>query len=182
MRDEEFVVTKGVYEDIEELTALYDDLNDTMQKGINYPGWIKHVYPVRETAAEGIEAKTLYVLRDGSRIAGTIILNNMQPEPYKKLKWNIIAKDDEILVVHTLAVHAEYLGRGIGRRLLEFTDHFAAGNNIKAIRLDTFKNNLPAIKLYEKCGYGLVGEVDLELNVPGLDMFKCYEKAVKPKM
>jgi hypothetical protein len=39
--------------DLSKVVKLYNDLHDALAKGINYPGWIKHVYPNAETAAEG---------------------------------------------------------------------------------------------------------------------------------
>ncbi|BCJ94458.1 hypothetical protein acsn021_20270 [Anaerocolumna cellulosilytica] len=35
------VIEKGNESDIEELALLYDELNDYLAKGINYPGWKK---------------------------------------------------------------------------------------------------------------------------------------------
>ena len=41
-----------------------------------------------------------------------------------------------------------------------------------------FENNLPAISLYEKCGFEYIDTVDLGLGNYGLNWFKLYEKVV----
>ena len=48
-------IVLGKKSDINELEALYNDLNDALEKGVNYPGWKKGVYPVRSDAEKGIE-------------------------------------------------------------------------------------------------------------------------------
>ena len=83
----------GKEQDIDELENLYNTLNDHLAENINYPGWLKGIYPIREDAEKGIEEGCLYVARVEGKIAGTIIL------------------------------------------------------------LDVYEKNIPAIHLYEKCGY-----------------------------
>lgn len=178
MRTSQLVVAEGKSADLPKIISLYNELHDALEKGVNYPLWKKHVYPNEETAVEGIATETLYVIKDEERIVGSIILNHCQYEAYGKLKWAVDAENNEIIVVHTLAVHPNYFKCGIARMLMQFAEEYAFKKNMKAIRLDVSVNNLPAIKLYEKCKYNLVGEVDLGLNIPGLELFKCYEKAI----
>lgn len=57
-------------------------------------------------------------------------------------------------------------------------------NNLFVVRHDdkiagyVYENNLPAISLYEKCGFKYIDTVDLGLGNYGLDWFKLYEKVV----
>ncbi len=55
-------IEKGCLNDINELECLYNDLNDYLETHINFPGWKKGVYPVKETALKGIEEGNLLVL------------------------------------------------------------------------------------------------------------------------
>ena len=48
-------IRKGLISDIDNLENLYNNLNDYLEANINYPGWIKHVYPIKESAIKGIE-------------------------------------------------------------------------------------------------------------------------------
>ena len=74
------IIELGKINDIDELEQLYDDLNDYLAKGVNYPGWLKGVYPVRQNAALGIGNSNLYVAKHNEKIVGSIILNH-EPEP-----------------------------------------------------------------------------------------------------
>ena len=54
-----FIIEPGSLADIDELERLYDELNDHLSATINYPGWIKGIYPVRENAAAGVDDNSL---------------------------------------------------------------------------------------------------------------------------
>lgn len=169
------MIEKGTIKDADELDELYDDLNDYLSTHINYPGWIKNVYPVRQTATDGIESDSLFVFRVGSRIAGSIILNHRPEEAYHKVKWMIQDDYENILVIHTLVVHPLFLQKGIGEKLLSFTKEYGITKGIKSIRLDVSVDNLPAISLYEKMGYQYIATVDLGLEYEHLRWFRLYE-------
>lgn len=62
--------------------------------------------------------------------------------------------------------------------MLGFADEYAKDNKIKAIRLDVYEKNTPAISLYEKCQYKYVDTVSLGLEEYGLNWFKLYEKLI----
>lgn len=73
-------IENGTINDIDELEKLYNKINDYLTSGINYPGWLKGVYPIRETAETGIKENNLFVLRVEDKIIGSIILNHKQEE------------------------------------------------------------------------------------------------------
>lgn len=169
-------IRKGIKSDIEQLAQLYDDLNDHLNNNINYPGWIKGVYPVCEDAVNGISNENLYVAEQNNKIVGSIILSHKPESAYHKVKWNIDSAYSDVFVVHTFVVHPSYLKLGIGTQLLDFATQLSIIEHIKSIRLDVYENNIPAIKLYEKCGFQYVDAVDLGLGAYGLDRFMLYEK------
>jgi len=172
-------IETGTMNDIDELEKLYNDLNEYLQLEINYPGWIKGVYPVRETAETGIKEENLFILRVGGRIAGAIILNHKQEEAYNQVVWGLEADDCQIIVIHTLVIHPEYMKHGISQKLMNFAKEYSMQNAIKSIRLDVAIQNMPAISLYEKCGYKYIGTVDLGLPYEHLKWFKLYELVLK---
>ena len=47
---------------------------------------------------------------------------------------------------------------------------------MRALRLDVFEENAPAIALYEKKGFERRPRVDLGLGIPGLKWFYLCEK------
>ncbi len=172
------VIESGISADIDELEMLYDDLNDYLSATINYPGWIKGVYPIRENAVTGIQNNNLFVVRHKGKIVGSIILDHQPEEAYHGVKWKLDADYSSIFVVRTFVVHPSYLKIGIGRTLIDFSFELAQKSGMKSIRLDVYEKNIPAIFLYEKCGFEYIDTVDLGLGNYGLDWFKLYEKVI----
>ncbi len=170
-----YKIEVGTMNDVLELEKLYDDLNDYFLNGFNYPGWLKGVYPIRETAETGIKEENLFALKINNIIAGSIILNHKPEEAYKQVSWGVEAENNEIIVVHTLAVHPDFLKQGIANKLMDFAKEYAIQKNAKAIRLDVSIHNTPAIALYEKLSYKYIGTVDLGLGYEHLVWFKLYE-------
>ncbi len=169
-------IVKGTKCDIEKIESLYNDLNDYLAIRINYPGWIKGIYPIREDAVLGIEEGNLYVIKEGNIIAGSIILRHTPEKAYSKADWGVELDYNDISVVYTLVVHPDYLKKGIGRRLIEFAIQYSKELNMKAIRLDVFEKNIPAISLYKKYGFQYIDTVDLGYGNYGLDRFELYQK------
>lgn len=168
----------GKASDVDELSQLYDDLNDYLEKNGNFPGWKKGIYPVREQAADGVKNGTLFVARDNGKIAGSVILNHEPEEAYHKAKWDFESDYSDVIVIHTLAVHPDYLKHGVGKALMDFAIVHSTQSEARSIRLDVYEENAPAIRLYEKYGFKYVDTVDLGLREYGLDWFKLYEKAL----
>jgi ribosomal protein S18 acetylase RimI-like enzyme len=173
-----FIFELGTEQDIDELGQMYDTINDYLTEGINYPGWKKGIYPVRETAVEGIEKKQLNVLRDNGKIAGSVILSHVPEHGYDGAAWNFKGGYCEILVLYTLTIHPQYHRQGIGTILMNNVIDVAYKNGIKSLRLDVYEKNTPAVGLYEKCGFEYIGKVDLGYHVYGLDWFLLYEKVM----
>lgn len=166
----------GKVNDIDELGKLYDDLNDYLAKGVNYPGWKKGIYPVRQDAADGIKNGNLFVARHEGKIVGSIILSHVPEPAYHQAKWQIESDYSDVFVVYTFAVHPDYMKCGVGKALMDFAEEQAVKSDVKSIRLDVYEGNMPAIRLYEKCGFKYIGTVDLGLCNYGLDWFRLYEK------
>jgi len=174
----DYIIEMGTTINIDELENLYNSINAYFELGTNYPGWAKGLYPIRETAVNGIQNDCLFVLKINNEIAGSIILNHEPETAYAQVTWGIEADYKDVIVIHTLVVHPKYLKNGVGEKLMKFAKEYSIVQRIKTIRLDVSIHNTPAISLYEKCGYNYVETVDLGLNVPGLVWFKLYEFAL----
>ena len=88
-----FIIEPGTSADIDELEKLYNELNDYLAATINYPGWIKGIYPIREDAVAGVNDNMLYVARIDGRIAGSVILNHQPEKAYENVKWKMELDD-----------------------------------------------------------------------------------------
>lgn len=169
-------IEQGTDADLDAAVQLYNDLHTVLETGVNYPGWIRDVYPIREDAATGIAERSLFVARIGDRIVGSIILNHKPEQGYDSARWNYDGDYSSVLVIHTLVVHPSFVKRGIGAQLMSFAECWGKRNHMKAIRLDVYENNVPATTLYEHCGYQYIQSVDLGFGHYGLDLFRLYEK------
>ena len=172
-------VEVATFDDLDELEKLYDDLNDYLDSGINYSGWKKDVYPVRETASDAIEIESLFVIKRNKEIAGTLILNHKQDQAYEGAKWSSNLSDREVMVVHTLAISPKYMKQGIALKLMKFVKDYSEKLGMKSIRLDVSVENTPAIELYEKLGYVYIDTVDLGLKDLNRIWFRLYEYNLK---
>ena len=47
---------------------------------------------------------------------------------------------------------------------------------MKAIRLDVYEKNIPAIRLYERTGFEYIDTVDLGYSMYGLDLYQLYQR------
>ena len=164
--------------DIDEIERLYNDLNDYLAVHENGPRWKNGVYPLREHAEEALSNGTLYVAEKKKKIAGTVVYSREQGDVYRQISWQI-AFDVPVIVICKLAVHPDYLGCGVAKSLLNYATLLGKEQGIKAIRLDTYEENFPAIKLYETCGFKYMGRIDLGLEkIYGLKWYKVYEKLI----
>lgn len=172
----DITIELGQVNDIDELEQLYNDTNDHLAKGVNYPGWKKGIYPVRQNAIDGIEHGNLYVAKQNDKIVGSLILSHEPESAYDKAKWEFESDYSNVFVIHTFVVHPDFMKCGVGKALINFAIEYGIQSQVKSIRLDVYEGNIPAIRLYEKCGFQYIDTVDLGLGNYGLDWFKLYER------
>ena len=85
----------------------------------------------------------------GSCFAAALVLNAEADPGYGQARWQVDAAPDEVLVVHVLATLPEFHGCGFARQLLEGAIAAAREAGARALRLDTFTDNVRAQRLYE---------------------------------
>ncbi|WP_299564061.1 ribosomal protein S18-alanine N-acetyltransferase [uncultured Mycolicibacterium sp.] len=100
--------------------------------------------------------------RDGGRLVGYAGISRLgRTPPY----------DYE---VHTIGVDPAYQGRGIGRRLMQAMLDFAAGG---VVFLEVRTDNAPAIALYERFGFTIVGLRKRYYRRSGADAYTMRREA-----
>ena len=169
------VIRKGTKDDVDAVSALYDEVCDDLESHTNYPGWRKGIYPDRQDAERGIGENGLFVAELEGEIAGTFILRHQPEAGYALADWKMELPYSDIFVVYTLAVSPRFSCRGIGESMMKFILSYAAGQGMKAVRLDVYEKNTPAVRLYEKLGFQYVDTVDLGYSEYGLDRFRLYQ-------
>lgn len=64
-------------------------------------------------------------------------------------------------------------------KMLEFAFKYPTDTKMKALGLDVYEKNTPAISLYERYEYQYIDTVSLGLEEYGLDWFRLYERLLQ---
>ncbi|WP_301860638.1 GNAT family N-acetyltransferase [uncultured Megasphaera sp.] len=150
------MIRKAVLEDLHSIEDTYNEHFQYEQEHTAFTVFKKGVYPTKEGAEQAIDNGALYVYEEQGRIAGSIIMDAVQPIEYAAMPWRGNFSAEEILVIHLLLVRPSMSGRGIASLLLQFAAELAQKNHRKALRLDTGAQNIPAVSLYEKDGFEII--------------------------
>ena len=129
------------------------------------------IYPTLAVVENDARAGSLFVVRVDGECVASVSLNDSQPEQYRAIPWQCV--DGRALVIHRPCVHPGWQRRGLGRKLMDFTEDFALRSAFSCIRLDAYTGNPRALALYEKRGYHRVGQALFPRRVLPFD---CFEK------
>jgi ribosomal protein S18 acetylase RimI-like enzyme len=149
----------AIIEDIEQVFNLRLETSKLL-KLRNIDQW-QYENPSRDTFLKDIEKQFLYVLEENQEIiAMASIISGLEPT-YESIKgkWLI---EHPYLTIHRLAVKKEYLGKNIASMMLLFAEDLAKKTKTPYIRIDTHKDNIYAIRLFQKHQYIYRGIILLE--------------------
>ena len=169
------MIRKGTPADLDRAEEIYNEILDQQAAAVNYTNWVKGVYPTREDARRALEAGTLFVMEEGGEVVGVANLNHIQPPEYAKLSWSVPARGEEVLVIHTLCIRPACSGRGYARAFVAFAAEHGRSLGCKAIRLDTYEGNLPAISLYSALGFRDAGSALFHFENAIWETLRCFE-------
>lgn len=158
------MIRKATFNDIEQIEDTY---NEHFKHEIEYGAFTvfkKGVYPTRKDAEKAISAGSLYVYERAGSIAGSIIIDKVQPTEYAGIVWGQTLIDDEVMVIHLLMVRPSMAGNGIASSLVRYAMEMAKNNSCKVLRLDTGSQNIPAVTLYKKLGFQIVSIASMKVG------------------
>jgi len=173
-------IRKGTLEDIPQVADIYDRILTEEEAGRTAIGWVRGVYPTRQTALDALSAGTLFVLeQDGALAAAAKIDQNQVPE-YADAPWQYPdAPPSQVMVLHTLVVDPARSGQGCGTRFVQFYEQYALEHGCPYLRMDTNVRNAAARRLYARLGYREAGCVPCTFNgIPGVQLV-CLEKRLE---
>jgi len=98
-----------------------------------------------------------------------------QGEDYHAIEWSRNVADEEVAVIHILAVSPDKQGAGIGSMMVLEAIRLAHNNGMKSIRLDALASNTPAHKIYERLGFEYRGKQHLYAENTGWMDFYFFE-------
>ena len=98
------MIRKAYMADLDRIAEIYNEIHDEIEAGRAKIGWIRGVYPTRDTALDSIRRREMYVLEDGGVITAAARINQFQGPEYDEAVWSFDADPDSVLVLHTLVV------------------------------------------------------------------------------
>lgn len=175
------IFRKATEKDLDAIATIYDHIHTAEEAGKTSIGWIRSIYPTRETAKLALGRDDIYVCeadaeeceRIGAEnsIVATAIINKLQVDVYANVTWEKEATDEEVLVLHTLVVEPELRFGGIGRGFVQYYEDLGREMGCTDLRMDTNERNKIARKFYAGLGYKEVGIVPTVFNgIPGVNL------------
>lgn len=161
---EKLIFRKAIENDIESITSIYEEVHEEIESGKIWIGWIKGVYPTRDTVVAAIERDDLFVMEEEEKIVGVGIINQQQVNVYKETNWKYPAIDQEVMVLHTLAISPKVSRKGYGSKFVKFYEAYAKEHECEFLRMDTNERNTNARALYKKLGYDEVEMIPCTFN------------------
>lgn len=168
-----FMIRKAEIQDLVSIKRLTEACAISMQNNSIFQ-WNEH-YPSMEKLRADVEREELYVLVEGEKIQGIIVLTPVMDDEYIPIEW--LTSGENNLYVHRLATEPAAWGSGNGRKLMDFAEAFAKENNYVSVRLDTFSMNKRNQKFYESRGYKRLGNIYFPKQSE--QPFYCYEKVLQ---
>ncbi len=126
-------------------------------------------YPTQAVIEQDIANGEMIIGLIDDIVACAFVLNREQWEGYENGNWQY--SDLPFSVLHRLCVNPIYQGKGIAKQAIQYIETFLKSEGVGALRLDSFPQNLNAIKLYENQNYIKVGEAAFRKGI-----FYLYEK------
>lgn len=167
---------KAVMSDIDDIEVIYGKIHDEEEAGNLTTGWIRGVYPTRDTALAALERDDLFVGIDDGKIFGSCVINQIQVDVYADAEWEHDAPPEEVMVMHALAISPDVFGSGYGKAFVRYYENYALDNGCPYLRMDTNFTNPQARGLYKSLGFKEVGVIQTEFNGLSDVYLVCLEK------
>ena len=145
-------LVKATQQDFQKITQFYRDVISRTEDMDVYARWEYGKHPTDERIRGYIRAGAMYYSeRDGSILSAAAV--TPQAADYHDSAWSLPLEDDEVMVVHLLAVAPEWQGNGIARDTMGRIIGLSRTMGKQAVRLDALACNTPAHRLYESLGF-----------------------------
>ncbi|MCQ2497179.1 MAG: GNAT family N-acetyltransferase [Lachnospiraceae bacterium] len=161
--------------DFDEVSRAYKYIIDNTPDIYELVRWEYGYHPSDEMLRKYINEGAVYALKEGTDIAGIMVVTMYQGEDYRDTDWAVEAEPDEVAVVHLLGVNPNFKRQGVGTRLTREALEIAKSHGKKALRLDAIEPNIPAQKLYSGLGFDFRGIRSLPVEGFGVLVFYYYE-------
>ncbi len=141
---------KSTSMDLSEIMKIIRQAQESLRLQ-NIDQW-QNQYPNEDTILSDIEHGYSYVLYDevSERVVATVAVSFDGEETYQNIANGSWAYNEPYGVIHRIAVHNEYLCKGIAALLISKIQELALNQGVFHLRVDTHKDNVPMQKLLKK--------------------------------
>lgn len=162
---------KANADDIDAIEQIYSLTHDEIEAGRAQTGWVRSIYPTRESAAASLDRGDMFICELDGVICASAIINQIQVDVYDGAPWEYPAGSDKVMVLHTLVVSPKLASRGFGSAFVKFYESYALESGCPYLRMDTNALNLRARALYKRLDYKEIATVPCRFNgIDGVDL------------
>ena len=171
---------KGVEGDFCDLADLYDRVIEANSGTAFDVHWDRSFHPSDAEISSAIETGTLYVGERDGRIVAAAIVNDDFACGYERTEWKVKAAEGEAVCVHLVVTDPDLQGQGLGLWFMQSVIEDVRACGFKVMRLDAYKHNEPACRLYERVGFEYRGVGHLEYDAMDVSFWELsmYELAL----
>ena len=169
------IINRVTIENFESIIAFYDDVTDRTPDMERFARWQKGKHPTHDGIRAYIEERSMYLYKENDTIVGAMALTMYQGNDYHAIEWSRQVADNEVAVIHVLAVSPDCQGKGIGAEMVREAIRLAQKSGMKAVRLDALASNTPAHRLYKSLGFEYKGKQHLYAENTGWTDFYFFE-------
>lgn len=155
-------------EDLDQVMQIIEDARIRMKRD-RLVQW-QDGYPNRDTIINDIRLQQIYKLVDQSMIMGICVINDDYYNQYVG-----IPSKEHCLVIHRVAVSADYLHAGVGRTLITQATKLIEAQGLLPV-IDTNSENLKMIGLIQRCGFEYVSSFAMLEQGPEWNLY------IKPQL
>ncbi len=156
-------------DDQKSVVELYKSVTSHLRRSkIHQWDWF---YPNRMIIGSDLKEGNLYGVKQDDVVIAAVVVNEKQTARYANVNW--IDWSGKPACIHRLAVHPQFQGKGLGKKLLQFAEEHAFMQGHSSIRLDVYSGNPAAVGMYRRAGYKEIGIIHFPFRK--LPYF-CFEK------
>ncbi|EIF6296304.1 GNAT family N-acetyltransferase [Clostridium perfringens] len=119
-------------------------------------------YPAKEDLRRDIESGNSYVLTNKDEIVATTVISLDGESTYNSIFNGEWITNEEYIVMHRVAVHDKYKGKGIFKELIKEAESLALNKGIFSIKIDTNRDNISMQRAVVKNNFKRCGIIYLE--------------------
>ena len=120
-------------------------------------------YPAKEDLRRDIESGSSYVLTNKDEIVATTVISLDGESTYNSIFNGEWITNEDYIVMHRVAVHDKYKGKGIFKELIKEAESLALNKGIFSIKIDTHRDNISMQRAvvkndFKRCGIIYLGD------------------------